>query len=73
MASEEYRKHIDGPLDMPPERQGADELAAFLHEKIMQDMNCLVKKLEGQIHFLVEILTERQLDEFIRYCEHQNQ
>ena len=70
MESEEYGKH----LNMPSEEQDADELAILLHEKTMlEDMESLLKKLEDQIHFLVEFLTERQLDEFIKYCENQNQ
>jgi hypothetical protein len=30
-----------------------------------------IKKLEEQIHYLVELLTEKQLDQYILYCENQ--
>ena len=30
------------------------------------------KKLEAQIHFLVELIDERQLDKFMAFCLNQN-
>ena len=30
-----------------------------------------VKKLQEQVHFLVELLTERQLSEFMQFCNNQ--
>jgi hypothetical protein len=31
-----------------------------------------IARLEAQIHFLVEQLSEKQLEDFIKYCQHQN-
>ena len=41
----------------------------MLYERILLNMENQVRRLEEQIHFLVEILTEQQLEDFIEFSK----